>query len=181
MTSPLEAADRSGQISPVPDFGGFYRASFSAIVNDLVHRGDITSFAEAQDATQDAFLIALRDWERIGRLAYPVAYIAKTAIRLAWRRGMRSTREIPAEGVEEWLATSPADERAGLAAEEDLVARMIACLPERQAVTIRLWMAGVTPEEIGRILNVQASTVRSNLRFAREGLKARLAEQREGC
>jgi DNA-directed RNA polymerase specialized sigma24 family protein len=33
-------------------------------------------------------------------------------------------------------------------------------------------MDGATPEEIGKILDVQASTVRSNLRFARASLKA---------
>jgi DNA-directed RNA polymerase specialized sigma24 family protein len=45
-----------------------------------------------------------------------------------------------------------------------MIAKIIARLPERQAVTVRLRMDGATPEEIGRILDVQASTVRSNLR-----------------
>jgi DNA-directed RNA polymerase specialized sigma24 family protein len=58
-----------------------------------------------------------------------------------------------------------------------MATRMIASLPERQAATVRLRMDRATPEEIGKILDVRASTVRSNLRFARASLKALMREQ----
>jgi RNA polymerase sigma-70 factor, ECF subfamily len=164
---------------PALDFTDFYREIFPVIVTIIMHESNVTGLAEAQDVTQDAFVIALRGWDRIGKMEYPLAYIAKTAVRLARRRSVKAAREIPADSVVGLMTTIPSAEPAGIAAVEDMAAKMIACLPERQAATVRLRMNGATPEEIGKILNVQASTVRSNLRFARASLKALMREQME--
>lgn len=173
----FRAAGLEGQALSGSDFTDFYRENFPRIVNALMRDGSVTGLAEAQDAAQDAFVTALRSWSRISGLEYPMAYIAKTAVRLARRRSTKAAREIPAESIAGLLIASPADEPAGMAAGRDMVAKMIAQLPERQAVTFRLRMDGATPEEIGVILNVRASTARSNLRFARTTLRALIREQ----
>ena len=161
---------------PALEFTDFYRANFPVIVTIIMRESNVTSLVEAQDVAQDAFVIALRGWDRISRMEYPLAYIVKTAVRLARRRSIKAAREIPA--TVSWADDAILSaEPAGVAAVGDMAAKMIAYLPERQAATVRLRMNGATPEEIGKILNVQASTVRSNLRFARASLKALMREQ----
>jgi RNA polymerase sigma-70 factor, ECF subfamily len=168
---------------PVPEFGDFYRKNFSRIVMAVMHGSYGTSLADAQDLAQDAFVIALERWELISRLEYSVAYVAKTAVRLAQRRQRRADRMIVVSDVADLPWASPAD-LADLLAEwiagGDMAEKMIAQLPERQAATIRLLMDGATTEEIGLVLNVQPATVRSNLRFARVVLKALLDQQDDG-
>jgi RNA polymerase sigma factor (sigma-70 family) len=174
---PQYTAGLDWQDFPALEFADFYRETFPVIITIIMHESNVASFAEAQDVAQDAFIIALRGWDRIGRMEYPLAYIAKTAVRLARRRSVKAAREIPVYSIIGLMTTIPSAEPAGVAAVEDMAAKMIAFLPERQAATVRLRMDGATPEEIGKILNVQASTVRSNLRFARARLMALMREQ----
>jgi RNA polymerase sigma factor (sigma-70 family) len=162
---------------PEPEFEGFYRKNFSRIALAVMHGSNGTSRAEALDAAQDAFVTALEYWERISRLEYPVAYVAKTAVRLARRRQRRADRVVVVPDVVDLSGTSSADLLAEWIAGDDLTAKMLAQLPGRQAATIRLLMDGATTEEIGRALNVQPATVRSNLRFARAALKVLLDQQ----
>jgi RNA polymerase sigma factor (sigma-70 family) len=173
---PYTAAPLDGQAVPAGSFTDFYRENFPVIVT-IIMQESFTGYVGAQDIAQDAFIIALRDWDRISRMDYPLAYIAKTAVRLARRRSIKAAREIPTNSAAGLLTTIPAAEPAGIASVEDLTAQIVASLPERQAATVRLLMNGATPEEIGKILGVQASTVRSNLRFARASLKTLMREQ----
>jgi RNA polymerase sigma-70 factor (ECF subfamily) len=176
---PLQTAGLDRQASPASDFADFYRKNFPGIIKTLMLVCNLTSLPEAQDAAQEAFIIALRRWDRISGLEYPLAYIAKTAVRLARRHRKKAAREVPAESIAGRPAASPPapDELAAMAAGGDMAAKMIARLPERQAITISLQMDGATPEEIGKIMDVRVSTVRSNLRFARASLKVLIREQ----
>ena len=82
---------------PAREFTDFYRKNFPVIVTIIMHESYVSSYAEAQDMAQDAFIIALRDWDRISAMDYPLRYIAKTAVRLARRRSRKSAREVPSE------------------------------------------------------------------------------------
>ncbi|WP_285640293.1 RNA polymerase sigma factor [Lentzea sp. NBRC 102530] len=121
---------------------------------------------DAEDIASDTFMALYRRREALRRAESPEAFafkILRDALVDFWRRQGRR-REHAAVLVDEGHAP---DEVAGLETRLDLE-RLLACLPPRQAECLALFvLLDQDAAEIGRYLEIDASTVRSHLSDAR--------------
>lgn len=125
----------------------------------------------AEDAVHDAFeRLCRRDPAPAGDLVpYVFAAVRNAATELARRR----RRPLRADSIYTRQSRDPADE-AGDAEQQALIRQAVESLPEdqRQAVILRIY-AGLTFEQMGRVLAQPLPTVAARYRRALERLKQR--------
>lgn len=124
------------------------------------------SRADAEDATQEAMLLAWQHWESI---AEPTSWVRTVAVRAFWRQLRTRRQTVPLDEA----VGEPADD-ADLrifAEEQQQVLRLLRVLPPEQRTSIALFYDGMSCEEIADLLGKPSGTVRSNLRHARKTLK----------
>jgi RNA polymerase sigma-70 factor (ECF subfamily) len=170
-----ESAD--AQIVAAPDLDAFYEANFDRISRKLavVFRGDV-SYAE--DITQEAFVIAYRNWPRISTMANPYGYIAKIAWRLAmkWMETQRRGRQTCADLA---VVTPSAD--SGVASDIRIdLGRALDRLPEQLRTVAGLSLLGYSPKDIAGILGIPPATARTRLKRARDRLVELMQEPEKG-
>ncbi|MBY8840422.1 RNA polymerase sigma factor [Streptomyces sp. SP2-10] len=134
---------------------------------------------QAQDITQEAFVIAYERWDRVSRMDNPLAYVKMVAWRLAlkWLRARKRAREV--EAALPWPVSDGGAEAAGVIARVDLV-RAFLCLSHAHQEVLALSMSGLEPQDIAPLLGIPARTVRTRLFRARKALAAHLEDPREG-
>lgn len=166
------AAHPIGRSAASSTFDEFYAAHFSSIAAQIyVSFGDRT---EAQDIAQEAFLRALRRWDRIVAYDDPVGWVRRVAWNLAisrWRR-MRTAFHFLRR------------ERAGTVPEPSpdhvLLTAALATLPERQRRAVVLhYLADLTVADIAVEEGVAEGTVKSWLYRGRKALAEQLQDQNE--
>lgn len=130
----------------------------------------------AEDAAQDAFLIAL---DRLGELREPGAFSGwlRALVRTAAIRGQRRRREV-------LLGEAPAEGSSGEDAPEQALARLEEralvraaireLSPKGQAVIERFYLRGLSVQETAHELGIPPGTVKRRLFEAREHLRPRL-------
>jgi RNA polymerase sigma factor (sigma-70 family) len=175
-------------IDPVPDngcMGGDYDAFFRATFPYLVSRGVLLGWCrhDAEEWAQDALVGVLRVWETMCRQrdANPRGYAYRAMVNAA--RSAERSRAIgrkyaprlwnppSASGVEETESTN----RLAAAART----RLTALPPQQRTVLVLVW-DGWTPREIGQLLGLAPSGVRSHLNQARHKLAEHLDRQEGG-
>ncbi len=154
-------------------FEGFYRRERRAIVGlAFVLSG---SGAAAEELAQDAFLAALRDWERVGRLEDPSAWIRRVVANRSvsrFRRLALEARHTHRGPAPQWSSSVDADD-------VDLW-REVRRLPKRQAQVIALhYLHDLPRHEVAVILGCSEETVKTHLERARRTLSSRLGSQEE--
>jgi RNA polymerase sigma-70 factor (ECF subfamily) len=123
--------------------------------------------AEAEELMQDAFLRVWERWERVGAMDDPVGYLYRTAMNLFHKRYRRAVLAIRRS-----VGLTPSRDEFADADDRDTVRRVLSTLPPRQRAALVLTeMLGFSPEEAGRALGVQASTVRSLSRQGRASFR----------
>ncbi len=166
---------------PAPDVEGVFRQAYGAAVATLVRiTGDI---AAAEDAVQDAFVVAAERWPETGVPANPAGWIVTTARRRgidAFRRRERG-HELARTALD--LGANGAEAARDLAVENDEVPtddqlRLIftcchpALRPEhRIALTLRL-LGGLTVEEVARSFLVSEPAMARRLSRAKFKIRA---------
>jgi RNA polymerase sigma-70 factor (ECF subfamily) len=163
----LTAVTEAGRVEAV-DFDDFYARDYGRIVAlAFALTGDRGA---AEDAAQDAFLAAHRDWDRIGGYDRPGAWVRRVVLNRAKTRSVRRGRE--SRALARFAAAEPAtvedrvdDTHAFWPAVRTLPAQ------QRQCVILH-YVDDLDAAEIGTVLELAASTVRVHLHRAR----ARLAE-----
>jgi RNA polymerase sigma-70 factor (ECF subfamily) len=159
-------------VGAVRSFDSFYRSEVQSVLAVTMaltrHRW------EAEEATQEAFLRAYRDWERVGAMASPEGWVRTVALNLArgrWRRMRSEARAL--------LRLTPRPEGPPPDPETERFWDAVRALPTRQAQVVALtYVEDLDSEAIGRILGIAASTVRVHLARAREALAAALEVER---
>ena len=72
--------------TPLRDFSDFYEQHYDLLLSVARFLGTrMGGFADAHDIVQDTFLVALRNWDHIGRLDNTTGYLIKVAQRLSQR------------------------------------------------------------------------------------------------
>ncbi len=152
------------------DFPGFFDAEYTrlframAIVTRDLH--------EAEDLTQDAFARVWERWDRVGKLDDPTGYLYRTALNghfQAHRRAVRAARRA-------FTRHSPRDPMEAVDARATLE-RALLELPARQrAALVVIDLLGYDSASAGRVLGVQAGTVRRLVSLARSRLRDRLED-----
>lgn len=121
--------DAHADAAALTDFARFFDAEFPHVVRSIT---PIASHV-AEDVAQEAFVAALRQWDRVGKLDAPHAWVRLVAKRLAlrtWGRDLERSRR------EALIDADPATEMP-ISDRMDL-ARAVADLPDRQRAAVRL-------------------------------------------
>lgn len=125
---------------------------------------------EAEELTQEAFIAVYERWDRVGAMDDPTGYLFRTAMNT-----FRSWRRRSALAAKRAVRLMPRDDSIVHIEEQDMMARALASLTERQrAAVVLIDLMGYSSEEVGRMLGVDASTVRSHIKRAHAELKTRM-------
>jgi RNA polymerase sigma-70 factor (sigma-E family) len=134
------------------------------------------SVHQAEDLVQSVLARAYRQWDRIGALEHPEAYLRTMVVNeyLGWRRLLKN-REVPlAEPIERPAYDDPADRHAL----RDATWRLLTRLPRKQrAVLVLRYYEDLADSDIAEILGVSPATVRSNAARALATLRADLSAE----
>ena len=166
MTEPARLADALPvQPEVVTSFEGFYEAESQILFRRLWL---ITANrAEAEEIMQEAFLKVWERWDRVGSMEDPVGYLYRTAMNV-FRQRYRRTRL----AIRRTIGSAPAHDDFADVEDQDLVGRILGSLPARQRAALVLTeLLGFSADEAGRVLGVQASTIRSLSRNARDSAR----------
>jgi RNA polymerase sigma-70 factor, ECF subfamily len=123
--------------------------------------------AEAEELMQDAFLRVWERWDQVGTMDDPLGYLYRTAMNLFRKRYRRALL-----AIRRTFGFAPAVDDFADADERHAVRGVLSTLPPRQRAALVLTeMLGFSANEVGRVLGVQASTVRSLSRKGRESFR----------
>jgi RNA polymerase sigma factor (sigma-70 family) len=153
-------------------FDTFFREQFSRIVVLLISIG--ASQSTAEDATQEAMILAWNQWASIRE---PTAWVRTVAVRSFLRivRG-NGAQMVP---LDESIPDPVGNDGLGnFEEEQQQVLRLLRALPAGQRAVTALYYDGLNCEEIAEVLGKRPATVRSNLRYARESLREVIASER---
>ena len=155
------------------DFDRLYRSTYQRIFATLVII--LKSPAAAEDATQEAYLLAFRAWRTWKKDAPAEAWLVRIALNVAFTQRRRE-RLFEIGAILRRLGR-PADPDPTDSVQSDLV-RELRALPPKQASAIVLrHLHGFTNREIAAVLNVPERTVASRLAAAKGRLRSRLGER----
>lgn len=156
------------------DYDDFFRVEFPRTVRYLRRAG--AAFEEAEDAAQEAMQALWPAWPTC---EHPVGWVRRAALRAYVRKAERDRKRVALEAKNARLATPAHQPRAEPDEWADLV-RTLRELPLKQREVLALGLDGYGTDEIAELLDMKPCTVRSNLRHARDALKAFLESSAEG-
>jgi RNA polymerase sigma factor (sigma-70 family) len=162
-----------GRLTVFDRFEDLYTSRQRNVLSYLMRLGIGNS--AAQDVAQDAFCAVLLNWDRIKNVTRPDLYLYKVARNCAFDYIRSSAREAPLpDPATEELVTDDlgADETAQRVQETDIIRRALKHLPPAQRHVLALHIDDCSSGEIAQYLDMDAATVRSNLRYARMRLRA---------
>ena len=159
-------------VRSVPDFGSFYRREYRAVATLTMVL--TKSRAAAEDITQDAFLKAHRDWERVGHFDNPEGWVRRVATNLAMSRFRRLRAETKA-----LLRVGPSSSTT-MSPEAIEFWAVVRRLPTRQAQVIALhYVEDRSVDDIAEVLGITAATVKTHLQRGRKALADRFGSREE--
>lgn len=154
-------------------FESFFRSSYGSVVRALVIVAG--SESEAEDLAQEAFARALERWDRVRSMASPIGYVYRIAFNLNRNR----LRHV-ARGLRRRSEPAPEPDPASEAETRSEIRRVLAALPasQREALVLVEWL-GLDAAEAGRVLKIDAASVRGRIHRARRTIAKQLGEQDE--
>jgi RNA polymerase sigma factor (sigma-70 family) len=159
----------SSQEERAEEFAAFFRVEHERLFQTLVLVcGDRT---QAEDLAQEAMARGFEQWDRVRRADNPAAYVYRIAFNLN-RRIHRRARL--GRGTLASETADPMDPAAAVEARAEARSALAALPPAlREALVLVEW-AGLTADEAGRVLRIEAVSVRGRLHRARRILRERL-------
>lgn len=159
-------------------FEAIYRAHYADIWRCMRRLG--VSDREAQDATQEVFLIALKKLDEFEGRSALRTWLIGIAYRVAANRRRRADTNREVLGDQ---ALAVAELESGVTWKQDekdslqLLERVLESLPlEQRAVFTMFELEELSGDEIAKALAIPVGTVRSRLRLAREHFARRVRE-----
>jgi RNA polymerase sigma factor (sigma-70 family) len=152
------------------DFEEFFRAEHERLFQALyLLTGDAY---EADDMSQEALLRSYERWDRVSSMDSPAGYVYRTALNL-YRSRLRKLA-VRARRV---FAAIPTDDISRSVATRHDVQEALAALPsgQREALVLVEWL-GLGSEEAGRLLGIDATSVRGRLHRGRASLRELLGD-----
>ncbi len=158
-----------------PDFDDFYAGSYRRMVGYLYTV--VGNLGEAEDAVQEAYCRAWRQWRRLETYADPEAWVRTVAYRVAvssWRKATNRLRAHRRHGVTEDAPGLEPDHVA-------LVAGLRKLTVEQRRVIVLHHLIGLPLEDIARETDVAVGTVKSRLARGRQALAAEFIDSTAGA
>ncbi|MFD3778168.1 RNA polymerase sigma factor [Streptomyces sp. NPDC058612] len=156
------------------EFEAFFRQDYPNLVRHVQMLGYDKD--AASDAAQQAMTLLLQE---AGIVSSPCAWVRITARRVAFRDRARDRKreQLSAEVVRAALPSSSGpEESAEYESEAQDVLETIRQLPPQQRQVLAWHYDGFSTQEIAEMLDAKRSTVDSNLRHARERIRALYAQ-----
>ncbi|GIJ80211.1 RNA polymerase sigma factor, sigma-70 family [Micromonospora phaseoli] len=151
------------------DFTTFFACTYSStLAQAIMLCGDR---ADAEDATQEAFVEAYRVWDRIAAYDTPEAWTRRVMVQRLWKAYRKR------KAGQQRLLHLPVPVQAGpeQTAEAREVLRLLATLPPRQRITLVLFcLEGRSQQEIATTLRMSRGGVAANVAKARQTLREAL-------
>jgi RNA polymerase sigma-70 factor (sigma-E family) len=146
----------------VEDFEAFYRREYPRAVGLALALTGRRHLAE--EIAQDAFIAAMRHWQKIAGYDQPAAWLRRVVVNRATsvlRRGLVEVRALPRLRVE-------AADVPEISPGTDEVWTAVRRLPRRQAQAVALfYLEDLSLEQIGEVLDCSPGTVKAHLHRAR--------------
>lgn len=151
------------------DFEAFFREQYGPLVRHLVLQGFPRELAT--EAAEEAMYRLLQPANPV---TSPVRWVRTVARNEALRLAEREDRQHDVAYDHYLPIPAPADPAHVLdaRAEAERVLALLRSLPEQQRHVMTWYLDGFKPAEIAEILDIKRSTVDSNLRHARNTLRA---------
>jgi RNA polymerase sigma-70 factor (ECF subfamily) len=151
---------------PLESFEGFVRQHERALLNYLWRLlGDEQS---AYDLTQEAFVRAWQQFEKISRYEQPRAWLFRVATNLALNQRQHQAHPVGAAAPLDEQQNLASSDHAGRLVESDLVRQILQRLPPKQRAALVLReVYGFSAEEVGKILGMRLGAVKMTLSRAR--------------
>ena len=133
----------------------------------------------AEDAAQDGFMAAHRDWDRIGRYDAPGAWVRRVVVNRCRSRFRRRGRELTALAR---VAAAKPDSAEASYEESEGFWRAVRALPPKLARCVVLhYVDDLDAAAIADVLGIAPSTVRVHLHRARQALAKSLGVEEDGA
>jgi RNA polymerase sigma-70 factor (ECF subfamily) len=168
--TPVTTSSEATAVGSSETFEEFYEREFSAVVGLAYALSGNRSGAE--DLAQEAFLVAHRDWDRVGTYDRPDVWVRRVVANFSVSVFRR--RAVEAKTLAR-LALGYTPALPELSADDAEFWRTVRSLPRRQAQVITLhYMEDQPVAEIAEILGTAEGTVKKHLYDGRQALARRL-------
>ncbi|WP_158854722.1 sigma-70 family RNA polymerase sigma factor [Saccharothrix deserti] len=150
-------------------FDNFFNAELQPLIMFLVRAG--YELEESRDAAAEAMFCAYQGWIEI---QYPKAYVRTVAQRVAGRQNQRDKERVLRSVRGGFVTLEQADPFPEIDATLDSTKRLLALLdvlPDKQRLVPAWHLDGFSNTEIAESLEMQVTTVASNLRHAKNRIR----------
>jgi RNA polymerase sigma factor (sigma-70 family) len=162
---------REATISATPgtEFEEFFEAEYDRVVRAVFLASGQRDLAE--EIAQEAMVRAYERWDRIRTMESPIGYVMKIAFnrQRSWLRAATRLLRLPAS--HEMVGGDTSDETS------QRVMELLHSIPvtQRQALILVEWL-GLTSEEAGKVLGIEATSVRGRIHRARDSFRHLLGD-----
>jgi RNA polymerase sigma factor (sigma-70 family) len=163
MPPDIEAGDG------LPSYEEFFAAEWVRLFHTMVLlTGDR---AHAEDLAQEAMARAFERWGRIRRADSPAAYVYQIAFNLHRSLLRRARRALRRDAP---VHEEPANPEVVVGSREEILG-LLRSLPatQREALVLVEWV-GMSAEEAGRTLGIDAASVRGRIHRARQSIRGKV-------
>ncbi|WP_158854889.1 RNA polymerase sigma factor [Saccharothrix deserti] len=153
------------------DFESFYAESLPRVLAQALMLS--ANRHDAEDAVQEAYVEALRSWDRVSGYDAPVAWVHLVVRRRIWKASARWRRlSLATVELEAWRASSGNPEQVVLV--KAVLTAIAALSKRRRLVLVAHCVQGLTHREIAEELGIALGTVGATIAQAREALRKSL-------
>ena len=174
-TGPAGSADASWANNYRPgvkeDFDRLYQATYQRVFATLIII--LRNPAAAEDATQEAYLRAYRDWRHWKRQAPAEAWIYRIALNVAFSHRRRERLHEVGEVIRR--LGHPGEPDPTESSQPDLVRELRSLPPKQAAALVLRYLHGFTNREIATAIGVPERTVASRLAAGKARLRSRIS------
>ena len=153
------------------DFDRLYQATYQRVFATLIVI--LRNPAAAEDATQEAYLRAYRDWRQWKRQAPAEAWIYRIALNVAFSHRRRERLHEVGEVIRR--LGHPGEPDPTESSQPDLVRELRSLPPKQAAALVLRYLHGFTNREIAAAIGVPERTVASRLAAGKARLRSRIS------
>jgi len=153
------------------DFDRLYQATYQRVFATLIII--LRNPAAAEDATQEAYLRAYRDWRQWKRQAPAEAWIYRIALNVAFSHRRRERLHEVGEVIRR--LGHPGEPDPTESSQPDLVRELRSLPPKQAAALVLRYLHGFTNREIAAAIGVPERTVASRLAAGKARLRSRIS------
>ena len=169
---PSDAGISASQYKPgvIQDFDRLYQTTYQRVFATLVII--LRNSAAAEDATQEAYLRAFRDWKHWKQEAPAEAWIHRIALNVAFSHRRRERLHEVGEVIRRLGRPRDSDPTESL--QPDLLRELRALPPKQAGALVLRYVHGFTNREIATVTGVPERTVASRLAAGKARLRNRI-------